>query len=107
MQYRENCFTRIERRKKIKHKVYGKIKKIRSTKLLAFHEINPALPAGLSFGVQSCLAMERGAVGGKENQGNGLKQYWLEGKNKSNVRENKREMAQVVSALGFKNEKKN
>lgn len=63
----------------------------------------PVLAPGLSFGVQSCLAMERGAVGGRENQGNGLKQYWLEGKKKSQVGEDKGEKAQVLSASGLNN----
>lgn len=61
----------------------GRSKKLRLPSYLPFMKSIPAFPPGLRFRVQSCLAMERGAVGGTENQGNGLKQYWSEGKNKS------------------------
>ena len=61
----------------------------------------PTFPPVRTLGVQSCSAMERRAVGGTENQGNGLKQqYWLKEK-KQRVRARREQREKVTGAQCF------
>lgn len=46
----------------------GRSKKLGLASYMPIMKSIPVLPPGLSFGVQSCLAMERGAVGGREDK---------------------------------------